>query len=202
MVTCSRISRHVAYLSLCTASGCFVSASTIYRIRSSAPYYLKLWGLTLGDDTTSNLHNRDTCIPNLQPTTTMATDQIGLKVAFYLYPCLLVVTLLGAQTFQFYRERQRVKAGNASKGEPRHDATVIQKRFNRPIWILQLILCLLLITSTVVTVGEAVGKRHDGAGKVDFPFSAYLVQTPFPHSACTSTDGEIRPHMSESRFTF
>lgn len=106
----------------------------------------------------------------------MAADPIGLKVAFYVYPCILIVTLLGAQTFRFYRDRQRVKSGNASpQSEPRHNAEQIQRRFNRTIWVLQLILCLLLIASNVVVLKEAVDSRHGRSGKVDFPYSAYLV---------------------------
>lgn len=105
----------------------------------------------------------------------MATEQLGLKVAFYLYPTLLIVTLLGVQSLQFYRERRRKRSGNASpKPEPRQDAKTTQKKFNGPIWAFQLILCVLLITSIILVIKEAVAD-HGKSGKIDFPFSAYLV---------------------------
>lgn len=106
----------------------------------------------------------------------MTPEQVGLKVAFYLYPCILVVTLLGSQTFTFWCDRRRVKAGDApSKPEPKDDAKNISKRWNAPVRWLQLILCILLVASIVVTIREAVNGRRVGNGSVEFPFSAYLV---------------------------
>lgn len=140
--------------------------------------------------------------PTHDTSTAMAMDQIGLKVAFYVYPCLLIVTLLGAQTFRFYRDRQRVKSGNASpKTEPRHDAEKIKKRFNRTIWVLQLVLSLLLIASNIVALREAVVSGQGEGGTVDFPFSPYLVPSPLYYVDYGVTNSTTRLRMWELRYT-
>jgi len=72
----------------------------------------------------------------------MAATQLGLEVAFYLYPCGLFVTLLSSQSYQFYRDRHGVTRQNATDDE--------QKRASRFYALLircfQLLLSLLLVS--------------------------------------------------------
>lgn len=70
--------------------------------------------------------------------------QLGLEVAFYLYPCGLFATLLGSQSVQYYRERH---------GKPNRDATADEKQaeatrrfYARLIWCFQFLLSLLLVS--------------------------------------------------------
>lgn len=119
----------------------------------------------------------------------MATQQLGLKVAFYLYPCLLLLSLLGAQTFQYFRDRRRSKqsrpATNALDDEEKSRAEAVKKRYTKPIWYLQVILCLLLLSSIIVAIRQAVVAQPNddddkGTGRTaEFPLSAYLVRASF-----------------------
>lgn len=128
----------------------------------------------------------------------MATGELALRITFYLYPCLLFVALLGVQSFQFYRNRGRDARRNASDDKDKHDAESIRRFHARLIWFLQLVLSFLLLASIIVTAREAVAGRHDGSGKVDFPFSAYLVRArPFSLSLIVFTDTLLRRLMSE-----
>ncbi|KAK7423018.1 hypothetical protein QQX98_001308 [Neonectria punicea] len=100
----------------------------------------------------------------------MAPAELGLKIAFYVYPCLLFIALLGAQSLQFYRERHR---------HPSRDASNESKQKNRPIytrliWFLQLVLSVLVLASIAVVTREAVSGNHEVDGTVEFAFSAYL----------------------------
>nr|XP_036587277.1 heavy metal tolerance protein [Colletotrichum truncatum]KAF6798008.1 heavy metal tolerance protein [Colletotrichum truncatum] len=100
----------------------------------------------------------------------MAGVQLGLQVAFYLYPCGLFVALLGAQSAQFWRERR----GGPRRDAPDEKAVALRRFYNRIIWTLQLILSLVLFASIIVAVRDAFGGTHDGPGKVQFPFTAFL----------------------------
>lgn len=135
----------------------------------------------------------------------MATEAIGLKVAFYLYPCLLLVTLLGAQTVQFYRDRHRDPRRSASSSEQKQAAEKITRNFTRPIWFFQFLLSLSLLASIVVASRQAIS-RHDTDGKISFPFSAYLVRIrPFPgyftQAVHVVANRYTRPLTLESYFT-
>ncbi|KAI8664477.1 hypothetical protein NCS57_00487800 [Fusarium keratoplasticum] len=104
----------------------------------------------------------------------MASPEVGLKVIFYLYPCLLFVTLLGSQCLQFYLSRGREPRRIALDNEQKQKAETIRRVYARVIWFLQLVLSLLFVASIAITAREAVGGHHDSDGTVDFSFSAYL----------------------------
>ncbi|CCF45598.1 hypothetical protein CH063_14633 [Colletotrichum higginsianum] len=98
------------------------------------------------------------------------STQLGLEVAFYLYPCGLFVTLLSSQSFQFYRERHGVTRQDAIDDEQKR----AERLYARVIRALQLIVSLLLLATIILAVRGAVAGQYDGAGKVVFPFSAFL----------------------------
>ncbi|KAH7268664.1 hypothetical protein B0J15DRAFT_419120 [Fusarium solani] len=104
----------------------------------------------------------------------MASPEVGLKVIFYLYPCLLFVTLLGSQCLQFYLSRGREPRRIALDNEQKQKAESIRRVYARVIWFLQLVLSLLFVASIAITAREAVSGHHDSDGTVDFSFSAYL----------------------------
>jgi hypothetical protein len=107
----------------------------------------------------------------------MASPEVGLKVIFYLYPCLLFVTLLGSQCLQFYLSRGREPRRIALDNEQKQKAESIRRVYARVIWFLQLVLSLLFVASIAITAREAVSGHHDSDGTVDFSFSAYLVRS-------------------------
>ncbi|KAJ3941599.1 uncharacterized protein N0V96_008312 [Colletotrichum fioriniae] len=100
----------------------------------------------------------------------MAETLLGLEVAFYLYPCGLFVTLLASQSYQFYRDRHGVTRQTATDDEQKKASRL----YARIIWGFQLILSLLLLATIILAVHGAIAGQYDGAGKVVFPFSAYL----------------------------
>ncbi|KAF6822397.1 heavy metal tolerance protein [Colletotrichum musicola] len=100
----------------------------------------------------------------------MAGTQLGLEVAFYLYPCGLFVTLLGAQSLQFWRERR----GGPRQGAPDEKADNLRRFYTRLIWFFQLVLSLVLLASIILAVRDAFSGQYDGDGKVALPFSAYI----------------------------
>ncbi|EEU38787.1 uncharacterized protein NECHADRAFT_83033 [Fusarium vanettenii 77-13-4] len=104
----------------------------------------------------------------------MANPEVGLKVIFYLYPCLLFVTLLGSQCLQFYLCRGREPRRIALDNDQKQKAESIRRVHTRVIWLLQLVLSLLFVASVAITAREAVSGHHDSDGTVDFSFSAYL----------------------------
>lgn len=126
----------------------------------------------------------------------MASPEVGLKVIFYLYPCLLFVTLLGSQCLQFYLSRGREPRRIALDNEQKQKAESIRRVYARVIWCLQLVLLLLFVASIAITAREAVSGHHDSDGKVDFSFSAYLVRSsPLATDALMLTDSECRHPM-------
>ncbi|KAK7419930.1 hypothetical protein QQZ08_010633 [Neonectria magnoliae] len=100
----------------------------------------------------------------------MAPAELGLKIAFYVYPCLLFIALLGAQSLQFYRDRHRDSSRDASDESKQKNRPV----YTRLIWFLQLILSVLVLASIIVVTREAVAGNHKVDGTVKFAFSAYL----------------------------
>ncbi|RSM20096.1 hypothetical protein CDV31_000889 [Fusarium ambrosium] len=104
----------------------------------------------------------------------MASPEVGLKVIFYLYPCLLFVTLLGSQCLQFYLSRGREPRRIALDNEQKQKDESIRRVYARVIRSLQFVLLLLFVASIAVTAREAVSGHHDSDGTVDFSFSAYL----------------------------
>lgn len=114
-------------------------------------------------------HRESHCIP------AMASTQLGLKIAFYTYPCLLFLTLFGVQSYQFYRSRRRNARHDASNVEPPQNAGSVRIIYARLIWSFQLVLSALLIVSIVIAVREAVARQHEVVGTIEFSFSAYLV---------------------------
>ncbi|KAL6414129.1 ATP-binding cassette, subfamily B [Ilyonectria robusta] len=104
----------------------------------------------------------------------MASTQLGLKIAFYTYPCLLFLTLFGVQSYQFYRSRRRNARHDASNDEPPQNAGSVRKIYARLIWSFQLVLSALLVVSIVIAVREAVARQDGVVGTIEFTFSAYL----------------------------
>ncbi|KAM0273590.1 hypothetical protein ACHAQH_008253 [Verticillium albo-atrum] len=105
----------------------------------------------------------------------MASGELALKIAYYAYPCLLFLTLLGAQSVQYFRNRRRESLHVASQDEAsKQDVEGLKRTYARLIWLLQLVLCLLLLATIIVAVREAVVSQRDLDGRIDFAFSAYL----------------------------
>ncbi|EGY22641.1 heavy metal tolerance protein [Verticillium dahliae VdLs.17] len=105
----------------------------------------------------------------------MASGELALNIAFYAYPCLLFVALLGAQFIQYFRNRNRETRHVALRDEvTKHDIEGLKRSHARVIWLLQLILGLLLLSSIILAVREAVATRQNFQGRIDFGFSAYL----------------------------
>ncbi|KAH6954357.1 hypothetical protein DER45DRAFT_540496 [Fusarium avenaceum] len=106
----------------------------------------------------------------------MAKAELGLKVAFYAYPCVLFVTLLGVQSAQFYLSRHgnpQARHG-ALDADQKQRADKTRRIFARLIWTFQLILSFLLIASIVLTTKQVFADQGDVTGDVAFAFSAYL----------------------------
>ncbi|KAH7146163.1 hypothetical protein EDB81DRAFT_947200 [Dactylonectria macrodidyma] len=103
----------------------------------------------------------------------MAVAELGLKLAFYLYPCLVFVTLLGSQSLQYYLNRRRDSRRNASE-EQKQKTDSIRRSHARLIWFFQLLLSALLLVSIILAVREALVGPHDVDDTIEFSFSAYL----------------------------
>lgn len=116
----------------------------------------------------------------------MSTDQLGLKIGFYIYPCLLFFTLLGVQTLQYYRNRHRDPRSGASDEEQKQQAARVRRVSARFIWFFQLGLCLLLLASIIFAVRVAFADHHDVGGNVNLSISAYLVSTLSPSQYWTN----------------
>ncbi|KAK4033439.1 putative abc heavy metal transporter [Parachaetomium inaequale] len=102
----------------------------------------------------------------------MAGVQLGLEVAFYLYPCGLFVVLFASQSVSYYRRRQR-RANGADDVSDLHDhaAAGIRRSYARLIWAGQFVLSILLLAAIVLVVRDGVaGAQPHG----NFPYSAYL----------------------------
>jgi hypothetical protein len=127
-----------------------------------------------------------------------AQAELGLKIAFYCYPCLLFVVLLGTQSLQFYRSRRRAKraeSSGAKSNKNAEDTEVIPRIHARLIWTLQLVLSCLLLTSIIFAVREVLA-GHDGFGTVAFPLSAYVVCVSRPTPPYVRSLTFPRPHTS------
>lgn len=75
----------------------------------------------------------------------MAGVQLGLQVAFYLYPCGLFATLLSSQSVDYYRERRYGAGDRSSSGGDDKNAQSIRQFYSKLIWVLQFLLCILLV---------------------------------------------------------
>lgn len=74
--------------------------------------------------------------------------ELGLEVAFYLYPCGLFLTLLGSQAVEYRREKQRENSPtseNSVSAEDEKDADKIRTRYAWLIWLAQILLSTLLV---------------------------------------------------------
>ncbi|KAK4228720.1 P-loop containing nucleoside triphosphate hydrolase protein [Podospora fimiseda] len=106
----------------------------------------------------------------------MAGVQLGLTVAFYLYPCGLFLTLVTSQSIYYFRNRKRQQQ-QASQGEPGQtaiDDKDINRSYARWIWGFQFVLAILLVPATVLVVRDAVAGQNDDDVSDNFPYSAYL----------------------------
>lgn len=93
--------------------------------------------------TTNVKHRQFDPVPSLTDFNMAGGVQLGLEVAFYLYPCGLFATLLGSQSVQYYRERHGKPNRDATADEKQADAT--RRFYARLIWGFQLVLSLLLV---------------------------------------------------------
>ncbi|KAK7738418.1 hypothetical protein SLS62_011406 [Diatrype stigma] len=95
--------------------------------------------------------------------------QLGLEVAFYLYPVGLFATLFGAQALSYrYRNVSRAAAADEKQAEK------IERFYARILWCLQLLLTPLLLTSIILVLHNAITGRGNTNGDAVFPNSAYL----------------------------
>ncbi|KAH8178661.1 ABC transporter domain-containing protein [Sarocladium implicatum] len=100
--------------------------------------------------------------------------ELGMRTAFYVYPCLLFVVLLGIQAIQYYHDHRRKKSKVAPsvKTEPKF------KALNRAqiwiVWTLQLILSCLVLGSIIFSVRGVLTRDRDETGSVDWPLSSYV----------------------------
>jgi ABC-type transport system involved in Fe-S cluster assembly fused permease/ATPase subunit len=105
----------------------------------------------------------------------MAGVQLGLEVAFYLYPCGLFVVLFASQSVYYYRKRQRRANGDheddADDDSDNKEAPGIRRFYARLIWASQFVLNLLLLASIVLVVRDAVAGTQPHS---KFPYSGYL----------------------------
>jgi ABC-type transport system involved in Fe-S cluster assembly fused permease/ATPase subunit len=105
----------------------------------------------------------------------MAGVQLGLEVAFYLYPCGLFVVLFASQSVYYYRKRQRRANGDheddADDDSDDKEAPGIRRFYARLIWASQFVLNLLLLASIILVVRDAVAGTQLHS---KFPYSGYL----------------------------
>lgn len=81
----------------------------------------------------------------IAPRIAMAGVQLGLEVAFYLYPCGLFVTLLVSQAIYYIRERrQENQASTTPPSADDKDADKTRQFYARLVWAFQFLLTLLL----------------------------------------------------------
>lgn len=79
----------------------------------------------------------------------MSGTQLGLEIAFYLYPCGLFVTLLSSQSFEFYRDRHGATRQSATDDEQKKAS----RFYARLIRFFQLILTLILVNPDPLFLG-------------------------------------------------
>ena len=71
----------------------------------------------------------------------MANTELGLAIAFYIYPCGLFVTLFSSQLLRYrYRDAGDLSAGINEKNDPK-----THRLYTKLIWVFQLLLCPLLV---------------------------------------------------------
>ncbi|KAK3389312.1 ABC transporter [Podospora didyma] len=87
----------------------------------------------------------------------MARVQLGLEVAFYLYPCALFLALAASKSLFYYRTRKH--------GIPQ----VKDARFSRLIWACQALLLFLYIPSIIIVARDGIV-----APEGNFPYTAYV----------------------------
>lgn len=95
--------------------------------------------------------------------------QVGLEVAFYLYPCGLFVTLALAQLAR----HQRYNARSSPEAVDEKRAERVNRVSNRIIRIAQALILPLLLVSVVLVTVQAIGEQEPYP-PVDFPYTAYI----------------------------
>ncbi|TVY82207.1 ABC transporter aclQ [Lachnellula suecica] len=100
----------------------------------------------------------------------MGDTELGLAIAFYLYPCGLFATLFSLQLIR-YRYRD---AGEPLTALDEKHVQKTHRLYTNLIWIFQLLLFPLLLASIVLTVSAAIARRNDIPADVNFPYTAYL----------------------------
>jgi hypothetical protein len=118
----------------------------------------------------------------------MANTELGLAVAFYLYPCGLFVTLFSSQLIRYrYQDADEDSAAIEDKKVQK-----THRMYIKLIWIFQLLLspllvCLLWVTITgfdiltvlqlasiILTLNAAIARRNALPERINFPYTAYL----------------------------
>ncbi|KAL2204909.1 ABC transporter [Sarocladium strictum] len=100
--------------------------------------------------------------------------ELGMRVAFYVYPCLLFVVLLGIQAIQYYRERRQSSLKAAIIAQPKPQSKSLNRTQVWLIWLLQLVLSCLLLGSIIFAVRGVLLRDHDEIGIVEWPLSSYV----------------------------
>lgn len=85
--------------------------------------------------------------------------QLGLEVAFYLYPCGLFATLLISQAIYYYRERRRPTSPSATLTDDK-TAEKTRQFYDRLIWGFQFLLSVLLASYDLQYLSMKKGARH------------------------------------------
>lgn len=101
--------------------------------------------------------------------------ELGMRIAFYVYPCILFVVLLGIQAIQYYQDHRRKKAKITTIAKSQQKSKVLNRTQVWLIWTLQLILSCLVLGSIVFSVRGVLSRDHDEAGSVEWPLSSYVV---------------------------
>ncbi|KAK4459845.1 P-loop containing nucleoside triphosphate hydrolase protein [Cladorrhinum samala] len=104
----------------------------------------------------------------------MGGVQLGLEVAFYLYPCGLFLTLLSSQSIYYYRNRKRQGTSQGQLNTPPADDKNITRFYARLVRAFQALLTILFVPASVLVVRDAVATHDDGDASDNFPYSAYL----------------------------
>lgn len=103
--------------------------------------------------------------------------ELGMRVAFYVYPCLLFVVLLEIQAVQYYWDHRQQKAKTGTAGLSKQKPKSLTRAQVWLIWILQLVLSCLLLGSVIFATRGVFSRDHEEAGSVEWPLSSYVVST-------------------------
>lgn len=98
-----------------------------------------------------------------------------MRIAFYVYPCLLFVVLLGIQSIQYYREHRQPSSKTSANAQSKEKAKSLNRVQVWLIWIFQLILSGLLLAGIIFAVRGVLSTDRDETGSIEWPLSSYVV---------------------------